>query len=202
MKNTTDKQMQTRNSQMRFFHLIEGVKATVRPPFLSLLPILTLTVLLYIALKKCGAIFDLSVMPEQISKFANKIFIAAIITVFFVLLIAVLSLLGKPYKQKTAEEKALEVFKLTQSMGKCPILISSSRTKCGARRWIFFSKWVPMRVWREDNNKNAKDICSALGCHLASEIEYGEKNNCHRIVFYTKPGAEHEEGGVIYDDEF
>lgn len=196
------KQMQTRNRQKQKLRvrLGEGLNTALRPPYLGLLPIVALAALLYFALSNRMAVFNTSVLPEQLTIAADYIKIAAILTIFLVFLLSVLVLLGTPYKWKAGEAAALSAFKLQTTPEECPLLISSRRTKEGATRWEFFSQWVTMKEWQA----NIGDICHALDCHLVGQIEYGGKhrNDCHRVVFYTKKGATSNARGGLKDSDF
>lgn len=196
-----NKQIQARNRQKLCFRIGEGIRTALRPPCLGLLPIMALVILLYISLSNRMTIFDTGLMPEQLARVIDYIKIAAIIAVFLVFLLSMLTLLGRPYKWKVAEAAALSAFKLQTTPEECPLLISSRRMKNGSRRWEFFSMWVPMRKWQIDDNIN--DICHSLEGHLVGQVEHGgkNKNDCHRIVFYTNPGARSANRGTLTDEE-
>lgn len=197
----TNYSRQQRNRNKNKYRLLEGLKKVILPPFLGAIPVILLTLLLLFGLSNRGLVFNInsSGLFYQVSDYIK---IAALLTIYAAFVYALLTVIGTPRKWKAAENAVMRVFDLEFTPEEIPILISSKRMRNGTHQWIFLSASVPFRLWQDKDNID--DICQRLGCHVVGQVERGgrNKNDCHIVVFYTKPGAKSLRSGELQDDEF
>lgn len=197
--NKNNYQLQQRNREKLKSRVFEGFKTIVCPPCFGLIPIAALAIFYYVALDNRMVVFDTSTLPEQIVRIVDYIEIAAITIVFLVFAFTVLVFFGTPRKWRSAENSVMRVFGLESTPEEIPILVSSKKMKNGTRQWTFLSASIPIKLWQDTDNIDS--ICHRLKCHVVVQAEQ-DRNNCQRVLFYTKPGAIPSTRGELRDNEF
>lgn len=125
-----------------------------------------------------------------------------LVTLFVVLLIAILSLAGTPHRARAIDDDVAAAFGLTTARNsyKRPFLISRKKIK-GTKivEYVFWSRWTPIEMWREEQYRAA--LLGALNAHSFDEPKHA-KNNTRLIVIRIGSGAEPPERGVPADPLF
>lgn len=184
------------NKKRNFCHWKLGIQQMINYPLLNilLLPIIVLTVTIWVKMDVVFIIFD---VPEMLFTIYNITIKIIAVLIPLLLLWALIDTTGSLTAHKD-EATVQMAFKEKELRNGSPILMyKKTDKKSGVTVREFYSP-IPMKLWIE----RREEIADAMNIHFVQDFKYGGKSNGNRIVMYSAEGRKAMTRGVLYDDDF
>lgn len=161
---------------------------------LFIIPIIALTVIIWVKMDYAFAAFD---VPKILLPVYTVTIKALGVIMPLILVWGLVDVIGTLTARK--DEALIQMaFKEKELRNGSPILIYKRKDK---KTGVTVREWyspIPMNLWVE----RQEEIADAMNIHFVQNFRYGGKSNGNRIVMYSAEGREASSRGVLYDEEF
>lgn len=196
-KDRNDQYIQNRHNRMKnsgHWKLATGQMKNYPLLFILIIPIIALTVIIWVKMEFAFTVFD---VPQMLLPIYTVTVKALGVIVPLILAWGLIDAIGAFVARK--DEALIQMaFKEKELRNGSPILIYKRKDK---KTGVTIREWyspIPMKLWVE----RQEEIADAMNIHFVQNFRYGGKSNGNRIVMYSAEGRVATSRGVIYDDDF
>lgn len=184
------------NRKRNFCHWKLGIMQMIQFPLLNilLLPIIILTVIIWVKMDYAFTVFD---VPKIMLSIYTVIIKAFGILIPLLLLLGLIEVIGS-FTSRKDEANIQMAFGKKELRNGSPILMYKKKQRNSGVTVREFYSPIPMKLWVE----HQEEIADAMNIHFVQNFRYGGKSHGNRIVMYSAEGREITARGVLYDEEF